>query len=233
MIINAICNTCARQHAIDFDPIAGPGAAFSDWLVKHPQHDIDFVYPQRSRRDKEVSNNWMAYLHNADVKTAYGATEAMTITLASLATQSTLLTVQSSTARDNGVADKYLDFLCAGKIRTGTSPTAGSIIVGFVGNHGDTPTWPIVDGSTKFDGTNTSVVIQVQSQFDQNCRVAAFITTDATARSYPWGPISLAGLYGGLVPDQFQSFVVHNTVQALSSTAGDHSILLTPVYQTV
>lgn len=234
MRINAVCHLCAHQHTIDFDPTRGPGAAFSDWIVKHGGHDIDFIYPRRSGKDIQNRSDraWQHYLHNADVKVAYGASAAPTMTLASLAASSTLLGGRESTAVDNGASNKYLDYLVAGHFRAGAANNqAGSILVTVVGARSDTPAWPDV-----FDGTDSAETVSKQGIFDQVCKILAAITADNTASAtWSFGPDSLASLFGGFVPDQFVYFVTHNiqtTTNVWSATEGDHTIIHTPVYAT-
>ena len=60
----------------------------------------------------------------ANVKIYYDTAADVTITLASLATDTNLLTGRKSTAVDNS-SNKYLDYLISGKITTGTSPFTG------------------------------------------------------------------------------------------------------------
>lgn len=237
----ALCHTCggkgqAGLHKIQFDSRIGPGNAFSDWLVKHPQgHFTEFLYPQRSGRTDPrgfAHNAWMQYLHNADVKTAYAASAAVTITLASLAASSTLLAGRESTAVDNGASVKYLDYHLAGNYKTAaTNLQAGRIRTAVVGDRDDTPTWPDV-----FDGTDSVETVTVQAMYDSICRVASDIITDATQRTWPYGPVSVASLFGGAIPDQFVVFVSHNahtSTNAWSATESDHAVKQTGIYATV
>jgi hypothetical protein len=236
MEIVAVCHTCARQHKIDFDPIIGPGAAFSDWLTKHPGpvHDTDFVYPRRRQRERDQRpTGWAGYLSNEDVKVAYGATITPTLTLASLAASAALLGGRESTAIDNGATNKYLDYLIAGKYRqAATNTAAGRILTCIVGAQDDTPNWPDV-----FDGTDSTETVTTADIFNSICRVASDITTAATASATnPFGPVGIAGLFGGIVPDQFVIFVTHNaqtSTNAWHATEGDHAVRLTPAYATV
>ncbi len=184
-------------------------------------------------KGKRINHSWMEYLANADVKTAYGASAAPTMTLASLAASSTLLAGRESSAIDNGAANKYLDYLVAGHFKTAASNAAvGAINVTVVAAEDDTPTWQNV-----FDGTDSTETVSLQSVYDQICKVLASITTTATdALTWPFGLTSVAGLYGGNVPDQFVFFVSHSaetSTNAWSATEGDHSIKYTPVYLTV
>lgn len=233
MKILALCHTCARLHEMDFDPTVGPGSGFSDWLTKHgPGHDTNFIYPQRSGKDKPVNHNWMDYLHNADIKTAYGASVAATITLASLAASATFLAGRESTAIDNGV-NKYLDYMIAGKFRqAATNTAAGFINVGVVGDINDTPLWPDV-----FDGTDSTETVATTDIYNKVVKLADVIATTATASAQYWfGPIGLAWLFNGVVPDQFVFFISHTaqtSTNAWHATESDHGIWYTPVYTTV
>lgn len=261
MKIIEICNTCGEQHPLTFNELVGPGAAFSDWLVKHPGHDIEFRSPNRSpkprspwgmmsrhnriirnrhylelagqRRIRASGHHFLDYLHNADVKTAYGASVAPTLTLASLAASSTLLAGRESTAVDNGASNKYLEYLVAGHFKTAASNAqVGSINVAIVAAEDDSPTWQDV-----FDGTDSTETVSLQSVYDQVCKVLASITTTASnALTWPFGMTSVAGQYGGNIPDQFVFFVSHNaetSTNAWSATEGDHAVKMTPVYLTV
>ncbi len=261
MKILCLCHTCAVRHTMDFDPIVGPGAGFSDWIIKHgPGHRTDFQFPQRSpkprspwsmaltRQHRAIRNrqylygqrpikasgrHWLDYLHNADVKTAYGASAAPTMTFASLAASSTLLAGREGTAVDNGAANKYLEYLVAGHFKTAASNAqAGSIAITVVAAEDDTPTWQDV-----FDGTDSVETVSLQNVYDQICKPLAVITTTATnALVWPFGLTSVAGLFNGNVPDQFTFFVSHNaetSTNAWSATEGDHALKYTPVYLTV
>ena len=89
----------------------------------------------------------------ADLKLSYPAASDLTITLASLASDTSLLTGRESAVIDN-TANLYLDFLISGKITAGTSPTAArSIEVWAVGSW-DGTNWPDV-----FDGTESAETI--------------------------------------------------------------------------
>lgn len=232
MQLHAICDDCRHRHLIDFDPQIGPGSAFSDWLAKHPKHRVDFKFPRRSYKGPEVDHPWMDYLGNADVKVAYAASAAYTMTLASLAASSTLLAGQEGSAVSNA-SNKYLDILIAGYFKTAaTNAQVGSINVAIVGCLNDTPIWPDV-----FDGTNSTETVSLQNVYDQVCKVAAQIATTATnALVWPFGPIAIAGLFGGVLPVQHVPFVSHNaetSTNVWSATEGDHLMSHTPIYATV
>lgn len=158
--------------------------------------------------------------------TNYAASTAATITLASLASNSGLTTGVESDAVDN-TTNKYLDILIAGKVTTGTTPTAGTIGIYIVGILDDT-TWPDV-----FDGTGSAETVTSADIKNAICRPVIEMVTDTTSnRAYPFGPVSVAALFGGALPKKFVVFVAHSTVAALNATAGNHAIYLTGVSST-
>ncbi len=153
----------------------------------------------------------------------------MTITLASLATSSTWVAGAESNEVDN-TTNKYLDYLLAGKVRVGTTPTSGTEIRVYVVGILDDTTWPDV-----FDGTGSAETATSVGVRDGFAKLAAVMRCDATtsARDYPFGPVSVAQLFGGSVPKKFVVFITHNTGVNLNSTGGNHFVAVTPIYATV
>ena len=164
----------------------------------------------------------------ADLKLSYPAASDLTITLASLASDTNLLTGRESATIDNSTS-LYLDILVSGKITAGTSPTASrSIEVWAVGSW-DGTNWPDV-----FDGTESAETITSADIKSSVCRfLAAMATANTTDRTYHFGPVSLASAFGGTLPPKVVLFVTHSTGVALNSTAGNHQIRLQPVFQTI
>lgn len=165
----------------------------------------------------------------ADIKTAYGSSAAVTISPASLATSSTWLAGRESDAVDN-TSNKYLDYLLAGNIRVGTTPTANTEIRVYVVAMRDDSTWPDV-----FDGTDSAETVTSAGVGSGFLKLAAVMLVDATTsdRDYYFGPVSVASLFGGALPKKFSVFVAHNTGVNLNSTGGNHVVSITPVFQTV
>lgn len=163
-----------------------------------------------------------------DVKLKYGTASDGTITLASLASDTNLLAGVESAEIDN-TSTLALDYLVAGKITTGTSPTASRQIEVWVVGSWDGTNWPDV-----FDGTASSETITSADIKAAVCRLIAVMATDSTSnRTYHFPPTSVAAAFGGVVPPKFVVFVVHNTGVALNSTASNHQIRLQPVFQQV
>lgn len=155
----------------------------------------------------------------------YRATATITITLASLATSSTGDAGRESTVYDNATNKDPGGWL-AGKITTGTSPTAGQISVFVAGQVNDTPLYVDVLDGTDSAETFTSVGIR-----DASVRRVAVLDTDATSnRTYWFGPVDLGLAFGGILPARFSLFVTHNTVVVLHATGSNHAIYFTPYY---
>jgi hypothetical protein len=164
----------------------------------------------------------------ADVLLAYPAASDATITLASLATDASLLTGVESAAISN-LTNKYLDYLISGKIRTGTSPTTAKAIQVWAVASWDGTNWP--DG---FDGTASAETILSANHKNAICRLVSEMVTDATSdREYAFSCVSIRDLFGGVVPPAFVLFVTHNTAVNLNATAGNHQIRIQGVYETV
>jgi hypothetical protein len=221
-----------------------PGRTPKDELLRRPvRNPFRGVRLARARRSVAAEptrvvrpvgpHRLFGFLENADVKVAYAASAAPTMTLASLAASSSLLAGRESTAIDNGASVKYLDYLFAGNYRAAASNNqAGSIYTCVVGARDDAPTWPDV-----FDGTDSAETVSKQGIFDQVCKFLSSIAADNTAsQTWYWGPASLASCFSGFVPDQFIIFVTHNiqtSANVWSATEGDHAVKYTPVYCTV
>lgn len=149
--------------------------------------------------------------------TTYPSWTTITISPASLATDTNLLAGRASTAVSNTTA-LYLDVLVAGKIRVGTSPTGGGIEVWAYASFDGTPTYP--DSITGTDAAKTMTSANVKAS------ALAFLwgtSCDTTSdRDYFMRPTSLQQVYGQM-PSNWGIFVVHNTGVALNATAGNHA----------
>lgn len=166
----------------------------------------------------------------SDFKLAYAASSALTISLASLASDATnLLAGRESTAWDNS-SNKYLDLLLGGKITTGTSPTASRVIeVWAYAQVEDTPTYPDV-----ITGSDSARTLTSRDILYASLRLAASMATGASSNvAYWFGPVSIASLFGGVLPKKGGIWVVHNTAVNLNSTGSNHAVYIQPVYATV
>ena len=165
----------------------------------------------------------------ASIKKAYGSATDLTITLASLATDSNLLTGRESTAVDN-TSNLYMDYILSGFITTGTSPTADTEIrIYLYYSIDDTPTYPDV-----FDGTDSAETVSNVYIRDTGLIPVHSIFVGSTSDvTYPIPAIGLAQFFGGEIPKYFGVFITHETGVNLNATSGNHQITVTPVYETV
>jgi len=160
-------------------------------------------------------------------KINYASPFDLTITLASLASDTNLLAGRESDMIDNTVLG-YDDYLLSGKITTGTSPTASRQnevwAIGWDGSG-----WPDV-----FDGADSDETISLASVKAAICRfIANLATTSSSDEDYYFGPVSAKAAFGGRLPSKFTIFVVHNTGVNLNATAGNHFIRAQGVYETI
>lgn len=155
----------------------------------------------------------------ADIKIKYPSTNAdtiaVTLTAASLASDSTLLAGRASTAVDNR-SNLDLDHLVSGAIVTGTSPTGGKIEVWAFASRktvSGTPTYP-----DSISGTDAAKTITSDNVKTAALRLIASMYVDTTSgRTYDFPPTSIASLFG-TVPPFWGIFVTHSTGVALSAS---------------
>mgnify|MGYP000928698959 FL=1 len=161
----------------------------------------------------------------ADIKTKYPSTSsvALTISLASLASGSSgvFTAGQESTAVDN-TSNLDVDHLLSGVIRAGTSPTSSRYINVYVyaniSSSSGTPTYPDV-----LDGTDSAETFTSANVMNGIVKLAASLIIDSTSnRDYFFGPVSIASLFGGVLPKFWGVFVAHDTAVALNATGGQH-----------
>lgn len=155
----------------------------------------------------------------ATTTTNYAASATITCSTASLATSATFVAGTESTAVDN-TTNKYVDALLSGKFTVGTTPTVDTQIRIYVFSVLDsTPTYPdVMDGT---DSAETITSVGVGRGF---LKLAATLDVDSTTsdRAYNFGPVSVAKLFGGVLPPYWSLFVTHNTGVNANSTAGNH-----------
>lgn len=148
---------------------------------------------------------------------------AITCTVASLATSSTLTAGRSSAIVDLS-ANPLIDLFIMGTIKTGAAITAGTIQVWV---------YAVLDGANTLPDTLTTADANV-TLTDVNTRNAglkqiANITATVSNQAYSFGPVSFPKATSvavgpmSIIPVKFGIFVTHNTVAALN--ASGHSLL--------
>lgn len=155
------------------------------------------------------------------IKTLYPSTSstALTITLASLASDTNLLAGRAGTTVDN-TTNLDLDHQVSGLIAAGTSPTAGTQIEVWAyapyKTASGVPTYP--DSITGSDANKT--ITSANVKFGMLRQVATLTVDATTGRVYAFAPVSIAALFGGM-PKFWGMFVVHNTGVALGASGHD------------
>jgi hypothetical protein len=226
------CLDCETQHAYRCTPVDFL-TKMGEWQHKHLGHRIEFRSPRRKakpRQPKELERVWQEenkapwwlgqgepFRHNADLKLTYVASGTYTLTLASLASSSTLVAGRESNSVSN-TSNNYLDYHLGGKVRMGTTVTAGTLELWAVAAVDDTPTWPDV-----FDGVDSAETV-TSADIKRGCgKLLWTMPNDTTnSRDYWWSGIPLAAAYGGLVPASHVLFFTHSAVAALDATEGNH-----------
>jgi hypothetical protein len=162
----------------------------------------------------------------ADFKIKYAASAGITISPASLATSTTRTAGTESDVIDN-TTNLYVDALVAGKITTGTSPTAGrQIDIWVYSILNDTPVYPDV-----LDGTSSAETITSENVRNAGMALMESILVDSTSdRTYYLKPKSVAALFGGVMPKKWGIFVAHDTGVNLNATGSNHQFDYTGVH---
>lgn len=238
--VTAVCHDCRKQHVYQVQP-AHLADAMGQWTEKHLGHRTAFSTPRplyEGRWAKWLREFWSecpfwaprgyAYGHNADIKIAYAASAAYTMTLASLATSSTLVAGVESTAIDN-TTNKFLDYLVGAKVTVGTTPTVlKTINLHAYAGQNDTPLYPdTIDGT---DSAETLTNLAVKSALPLG---GVILLTAATSDiGYYIAPFSLASLFGQIVPKFHGLWLTHDTAVNLHATGGNHIVSHTGVYGT-
>jgi hypothetical protein len=157
----------------------------------------------------------------ASIKTEYGTSTALTMTLASLGSHAT--DGWESAVVDN-TSDKFIDALVQVKVKTSASALADDKAV-YVYAYGSE------DGSTYTDpatGSSAAISLAVPT----NMRLIGVIPCPAVSTTYESQPMSVAAAFGGILPRKWGIVVRNYTGQALDSTEGSHSYKYSGVYYT-
>lgn len=152
---------------------------------------------------------------------AFGSSTAITISPASLASSGTFVSGRASTVVDNS-SNLFDDAQLSGKIRVGTTPTINTWINIYCwAQYDDAPTYP--DSITGSDAAFSPTSAGVMAGY---LRLAAALVVDATTtgRDYTFAGISVASLFGGVLPQRWGVYIAHSTGVALDSTSGNHVV---------
>jgi hypothetical protein len=147
------------------------------------------------------------------LKPSYGSATAITCTTTSLTSDTNLLAGRQSNVVNN-TSDLGVDVIIGGTIATTSTPTANTVIEFWLfGSWDNGTTYSAAAGGG--DGNFSPATIGSKNLMS----LAAVISqTDTTARTYTLGPISVGQMFGGVMPDHWGFYVVHNTAQTLGAT---------------
>jgi len=149
-------------------------------------------------------------------------TTALTITLASLATSSTLVAGRQSTIVTN-VSNKFMDAIVTGQITTGTSPTAAKTIAVylFVPLSAATSTFVYpVAGATALGESDAAATFDLEQRIGGLILAGSSGTNATSNRAYSFS-FSVREKVG-YMPLKWGLFVTHDTAVNLNATAGNH-----------
>jgi len=163
------------------------------------------------------------------VNIAYAASATITVAPENVATSATFVAGVESAVIDN-TSNKYVDVLVGGTWTSGTTPTANTQVLIYVGSvRDDAPTYPDV-----FDGTSSAETLTSAGVGRGFLKLGAVLDVDSntTARVYDT-VFSVAQLFGGVMPLKWFLFITHNTGVNSNTTAGNHVWKYTGVTYTV
>lgn len=163
-----------------------------------------------------------------DIKIAYGASTAITVTALNggLADSATHVAGWESGAIDNST-NLYTDYIINAVLLTeSTGVTAGECRMYAVAELDDS-TWP-----APFDGTESTETIGDTEERDQICRLLAMAQHDTSVSTniYLMCP-SVAAMFGGTLPRKFVIFITQNTGTTLETSG--NAVYVKGVYSTV
>lgn len=227
--LRAACLDCKVRHDIQVKPGTEFLREMDEWQHKHWGHRIEFASPRREiPRDLDDSEFerqgrapwWLEhelFKPNANIKTAYASSTAMTFTsLNSLASSSTLLAGASALAVDN-TSNLYLEYGLDGFIKnnTGSAPTVGTEIDTYLYRaYDDTPTYP-----DTLLGTDAAKTITTTNILNNGLKQVSSNTVAATTSQInPVDAGAISGYFNGLTPSLWSVFVVHNSGQSLAAS---------------
>lgn len=142
----------------------------------------------------------------------YATPATLTWGMTNPSSDSTLLIGRESTAVDQG-SNNYIDVIIGGHFAGPSSgAAAGRIQVFAYGSWDDGTTWTGINTGT--DGALTLTATDKERLF----LVESITTTTTNSDVYKWGPISLARVFGGVMPERWGLWGVHSAGGALTTS---------------
>lgn len=166
---------------------------------------------------------------SGDIKLRYGTAVGVTITAAALASSTTKLVGRESAEVVN-TTNLHQDYLVSGKFTTGTTPTTAKSIELWCIPSWDGTTWPDVFAGADAGRTITNAEVKVGLLRGLVWSVGTNNTSDVV---YHFAGVSIAALFGGIVPPKFSFFLTHDTAVNLNATGSNHQIRIQPIFANV
>jgi hypothetical protein len=146
----------------------------------------------------------------ATISMDYSAAQTVTITMTSLANAA----YRQSSVVDN-TTNKFVDALLGGIVQVGTSPTSGGTFNVFV--------YGTYDGTNYTAGCSGSDAAYTADGEEDELRFLTSITVDTTTdQDYVFGPVSVAQVFGGVLPPKW-GVVVRNTTGVTTNATGTNN----------
>lgn len=158
----------------------------------------------------------------AESKIKYATASALTWTPESLANGS----YDASAVVDN-TSNLYADVLVGGKITTGASPSSGGVLTIYA--YGS---WDGTNYTAGVSGSDGGTPNAGEESLIQLYRVATIVVDATSNHTYEWGPVSLAQVFGGVMPPKWGLAVYNGSGVALNATGGNHETKYTGVTYT-
>ncbi len=153
----------------------------------------------------------------ATVKMKYAAKATLTWGMTNPASDANLLIGRQSTAVDNQLSTLYMDVIIGGLFKLHASTAAVGVIE--VWAYGS---W---DEGTNFtaDTSGTDGALTLIAETKALLRLVTVIPTAAVnGDDLFWGPIGLAQIWGGLIPDQWGLWGTHDSGGALQTSTTEY-----------
>jgi len=153
----------------------------------------------------------------ATMTTNYASKATLTWGMTSPSSDTTLLIGRESTAVDNQAVNKYLDVLIGGKFTLhATTAAVGVIEVWAYGSWDEGTTYTS-------DVTGSDAALTLIAEIKALLKLVTVIPTAAVnSNIHNWGPFSLASVFGGVVPDQWGLWGVHDSGGALAGSVTEY-----------
>ena len=142
----------------------------------------------------------------------YGTPTTLTWGMTNPASDTTLLIGRESTVVDQGT-DNFIDVIIGGHFAGPSSGAAAGVIEIYAyGSWDDGTTYTAIT-------TGTDGALTLTATDKERLRLLEVITTTTTASDvYKWGPVSLASVFGGTMPERWGLWGVHDAGGALTTS---------------